>query len=62
MVSTEYPTGKYPAKLHASLVAEALVKENPSFADAVIFLESQKTRMNEDNDQEAPFRCVLYSF
>jgi len=37
---------KYPAKSHAKRVAEWIVK-NGGDAHGVIYLESQKTRMNE---------------
>jgi len=37
---------KYPAKSHARRVAEWIVK-NGGDANGVIYLESQKTRMNE---------------
>src|SRR5271170_3732300 len=47
--------GKYPAKLHAKRVADLLVAAGHS-KDAVIYLESQKTRMIEDNDEPLAFR------
>ena len=47
--------GKYPAKAHAAKVA-AYIKNKPAGADGVIYLESQKTCMIEDNDEPQPFR------
>ncbi|KAF3933535.1 hypothetical protein ABW20_dc0109900 [Dactylellina cionopaga] len=43
-------THKYPAKAHAREVAKYL-----SLNSGTIYLESQKSRMEEDKDQEAPF-------
>ena len=58
--------GKYPAKIHAKKVKEYILSNLQSadegVADGVIYLESQRTRMNEDNDQEAPFRQRRYFF
>jgi hypothetical protein len=51
-------TGKYPAKAHAKRVVEYIKKRNPD-ATGVLYLEGQKTRMIEDNDETMPFRCVL---
>jgi Xaa-Pro dipeptidase len=51
--------GKYPAKSHAKRVVEYIKKKNPT-ASGVLYLEAQKTRMIEDNDEAAPFRsCFL---
>lgn len=47
--------GKYPAKAHAAKVA-AYIKSTHAGANGVIHLESQKTRMIEDNDEPQPFR------
>ena len=47
--------GKYPAKAHAKKVAGYLQSKDAS-ADGVIFIEGQKSRLNEDADSEAPFR------
>lgn len=47
--------GKYPAKSHAARVAKYLLANGKS-KDSVIYLEGQKTRMLEDNDEAAPFR------
>ncbi len=49
--------GKYPAKQHAKRVAEWMRKSNPKLG-GVLYLEGQKTRMIEDNDEAAPFRYV----
>lgn len=45
-------TTKYPAKAHARRVAETLQHDG----SAVIYLEAQKTRLIEDNDEPMPFR------
>ncbi|KAL3419255.1 metallopeptidase family M24 [Phlyctema vagabunda] len=47
--------GKYPAKSHAKRVAEYIQKKDPSAA-GVLYLEGQKTKMIEDNDEAEPFR------
>ena len=46
---------KYPAKAHAKKVVDYIKKTNPD-ATGVLYLEGQKTRMIEDNDEAAPFR------
>lgn len=46
---------KYPAKAHARRVAEYLQKKGYS-KKGVLYLESQKTRLIEDNDEPVPFR------
>ena len=46
---------KYPAKAHAKRVAQHL----QTFGypkEGVIYLEAQKTRLIEDNDEPVPFR------
>lgn len=48
--------GKYPAKAHARKVAEYLRRNGHNTQDGVIYLEAQKTRMIEDNDEPVPFR------
>jgi len=50
---------KYPAKAHARRVAEALTAHGDAGA---IYLEAQKTRLIEDNDEAMPFRYVRYPF
>ena len=47
--------GKYPAKAHARRVADYLQARGHS-RDGVIYLEAQRTRMIEDNDEPVPFR------
>ena len=52
----EILAAKYPAKAHARRVAQVLQDKH---GDAgVIYLEAQKTRLIEDNDEAMPFRCV----
>lgn len=47
--------GKYPAKAHAKRVADYL--QTAGYAkEGVVYLESQKTRLIEDNDEPVPFR------
>lgn len=46
---------KYPAKAHARRVVEWMKKTNPNIG-GVLYLEGQKTRMIEDNDEPMPFR------
>jgi len=50
--------GKYPAKAHARRVVEWMRKTNLGVS-GILYLESQKTRMIEDNDETMPFRFVL---
>ena len=47
--------GKYPAKDHARRVASYL-QEVGHPKEGIIYLESQKTRLIEDNDEPVPFR------
>lgn len=47
--------GKYPAKSHARRVAEHL-RANGHDGPGIIYLEAQKTRLIEDNDEAMPFR------
>ena len=51
---------KYPAKAHAAKVASYLKSKSPS-ANGIIYLEGQKTRLIEDNDEPVPFRYVDWS-
>lgn len=53
--------GKYPAKAHCRRVAKYLTDRGLS-RDGVIYLEAQKTRMVEDDDQAVPFRQRRYFF
>ncbi|KNG85500.1 peptidase D [Aspergillus nomiae NRRL 13137] len=48
--------GKYPAKSHARRVAQLLQARHGHGAPGVIYLEAQKTRLIEDNDEPMPFR------
>lgn len=48
--------GKYPAKAHAAKVASYLLSRNPAYATATIYLQGQRTRLLEDNDEPQPFR------
>lgn len=50
---------KYPAKAHARRVAETLKAQHGA---GVIYLESQKDRLIEDNDETMPFRSGLSNF
>ena len=54
-----YPhlSGKYPAKEHAKRVAD-YIQATGSHPRGIIYLESQKTRMIEDNDTAQRFRYV----
>jgi Xaa-Pro dipeptidase len=53
-------TRKYPAKAHAGKVVAYLKRKQPN-AGGLIYLEGQKTRMIEDNDEPQPFRSALCS-
>ncbi|KAJ5919001.1 hypothetical protein N7466_009944 [Penicillium verhagenii] len=46
--------GKYPAKAHARRVAESIKAQHGEAG--VLYLEAQKTRFIEDNDETMPFR------
>ena len=50
-------SGKYPAKAHARRVAQYLHAHGHA-SSGVIYLEAQKTRLFEDNDEAMPFRYV----
>lgn len=51
--------GKYPAKAHAKNVVEYIKKKGAlTGSGGVLYLEGQKTRMNEDSDEAVPFRQV----
>lgn len=56
MDSVQVPSGKYPAKAHAKKVAEYLIINTSAAGSATIYVEGQKTRLLEDNDQDQPFR------
>ncbi|KAH7120782.1 putative Xaa-Pro aminopeptidase [Dendryphion nanum] len=53
--------GKYPAKAHAKKVKEWVLKKGGD-AKGTVYLESQKQRLLEDNDSEAPFRQRRYFY
>ena len=54
--------GKYPAKAHCAKVAAYLAEKTKQKGLSRIYLEGQKTRMIEDNDEPQPFRyAVLFS-
>ena len=48
--------GKYPAKAHCAKVAAYLKETVKDDRPARIYLQGQKTRMIEDNDEPQPFR------
>ena len=54
----ETSRSKYPAKAHAANVAAYIKCRNPTISNGIIYLEGQKTRLIEDNDEPIPFRCV----
>jgi hypothetical protein len=43
--------GKYPAKAHCAAVAAHLLKQN-TITSGLLYLESGKSRLHEDCDQE----------
>ncbi len=53
--------GKYPAKAHARRISEYLKSKGP-VGNAIIYLEAQKTRLIEDNDEPVPFRYEILPF
>ncbi|GAB7354293.1 hypothetical protein MBLNU459_g4815t1 [Dothideomycetes sp. NU459] len=55
------PAGKYPAKAHAKRVAD-YIRRNGGPSDGIIYLESQKTKMVEDDDQSVHFRQRRYFY
>lgn len=52
---------RYPAKAHAKRVVEWMRKQDPNI-NGVLYLEGQKTRMIEDNDEAMPFRQRRYFY
>ncbi|KAI4133254.1 MAG: hypothetical protein LQ338_000312 [Usnochroma carphineum] len=48
--------GKYPAKIHCAKVASYLQSNHNISNNCLIYLEGQKTRLHEDNDEPQPFR------
>ena len=57
--NTSILSGKYPAKAHAAKVANRLASLNSVYSAGTIYLESQKTRLLEDNDEPEPFRSTF---
>ena len=53
--------GKYPAKAHCSKVAAYLKEKTGIDGPSRIYLQGQKTRMIEDNDEPQPFRSASFS-
>ena len=53
--------GKYPAKAHCAKVAAYLKEKAGSDGPSRIYLQGQKTRMIEDNDEPQPFRSTSFS-
>lgn len=53
--------GKYPAKAHARRVAESL-QSHRNGSPGIVYLEAQKTRLIEDNDEPMPFRYETASY
>lgn len=53
--------GKYPAKAHARKVADWIVAKGGD-KTGTIYLEAQKSRLLEDNDEAAPFRQRRFFF
>lgn len=52
---------KYPAKAHAKRVVDYIRKKNPG-ATGALYLEGQKTKLIEDNDETVPFRQRRYFY
>lgn len=48
--------GKYPAKAHCAKLTAYLKETVKDDSPARIYLQGQKTRMKEDNDETQPFR------
>ena len=51
--------GRYPGKSHCRKVAEHLKSTLKQDVPTVLYLQGQTTRMQEDNDEAAPFRYLL---
>ena len=51
-------TNKYPAKAHAASVAAYIERRNPTSSNGIIYLEGEKTRLIEDNDEPVQSRCL----
>lgn len=50
--------GKYPAKKHAENVARYIRDAHPEIVDGLIYLESAKSVLLEDNDSEGVFSPI----
>ena len=48
--------GKYPAKAHALRVLDILRQKAPKAGSGVFYLESTRTKLQEDNDSPEHFR------
>ncbi|KAI5781179.1 putative Xaa-Pro aminopeptidase [Geopyxis carbonaria] len=48
--------GKYPAKAHAEKVAAFLREAHPEITEGLVYIESQKSILHKDSDQEVEFR------
>ena len=56
------PKGKYPAKAHCKKVAEQLKANLPNDElPSILYVEGQRTHMQEDNDEPVPFRSATPS-
>lgn len=53
--------GKYPARAHARRVAE-YIRAHGHSGPGIVYLEAQKTRLIEDNDEAMPFRYICLGF
>ena len=53
--------GKYPARAHCAKVAAYLKEKTGNDGPSRIYLQGQKTRMIEDNDEPQPFRFTSLS-
>lgn len=52
--------GKYPAKRHAENVAKYVRDAHPEITDGLIYLESTKSALLEDNDSEGGLFPLLH--
>lgn len=55
----EILAGKYPAKAHAEAVADYIRRARPDVTDGLIYLESAKSHLYEDSDQEGTLPPAL---
>ena len=47
---------KYPAKAHCRTVARKLKADLGEAAPTILYLQGQEKKLQEDSDQEVPFR------